>query len=100
MIRKSGHRFSEKDHAQQKNLERDGDSIQSHRALGRTALRVFPFQPSHDLVELLQRAIVDVYGAGGILVIDADLETHRIRKALLERHKIWVRPRFLTARLA
>src|SRR5437016_3189831 len=34
MIRKSGHRFSEKDHAQTKKIERDDDSKKSHHALG------------------------------------------------------------------
>jgi hypothetical protein len=32
MIRKSGYRFSEKDHAPSKDLEHDDDSTQSHRA--------------------------------------------------------------------
>jgi hypothetical protein len=34
MIRKSGHRFSEKDHAQTK-IERDDDSKKGHLALGK-----------------------------------------------------------------
>jgi len=35
MIPKSGYRFSEKDHAPPKKLERDDDSKKSHPALGR-----------------------------------------------------------------
>jgi len=38
MIRKSGYRFSEKDHAQIKEIEPDDDSKKSHLALARIAL--------------------------------------------------------------
>jgi hypothetical protein len=34
VIPKSGNRFSEKDHAQNNNLERDDDSKKNHPALG------------------------------------------------------------------
>src|SRR5271156_3591509 len=41
MIRKSGHRFSEKDHAQTKKIERDDDSKKSHPPLAPLAFRSF-----------------------------------------------------------
>src|SRR5258705_2373011 len=72
MIRKSGHRFSEKDHAQTKKIERDDESKRSHHALKSAAVCGLPWtevldQPQQNLcaragigdIDMLVRMVAD-----------------------------------------
>src|SRR4051812_34432662 len=54
--------------------------------------RLFPFQPAHDLVELVVVAVLDVHGTRALAgaMIDGDGEAERVRNALLQRAGVGV----------
>src|SRR5260370_896680 len=55
-----------------------------------------PDQPSHDIAELIEVAILDVNRAAAVAMIDRDGETKRIRHVFFHRDRVG----FLFARLA